>query len=100
MALNVEDNVMPKLKWWETRRRSDPDYILVIRQEVSPEDEALLRERLRIIASGKGLWLKDMVRTVPHSASFLFSYRADLEFSCDLFRILGWLEGANPRRPH
>ena len=53
MALNVEDNVMPKLKWWETRR-SDPEYILVIRQEVSPEDEALLRERLRIIRQRKG----------------------------------------------
>jgi hypothetical protein len=84
--LKIERAAMSKLN------HHDPEYILVIRQEVSPEDEALLRERLRIIASGKGLWLKDMVRTIPHSASFLFSYRADLEFSCDLFRILGWLE--------
>ena len=82
---------MRKANWYE-RNRPNPDYILVIRQEISPEDEALLRERLRIVASGKGLWLKDMVRTIPHSANLLFSYRADLEFSCDLFRILGWLE--------
>jgi hypothetical protein len=75
--------------FWDTRR---PRPILVNPREISPEDEALLRERLRIVTSGKGLWLEDMARTVPHSACFLFSHRADREFCCDIFRILGWLE--------
>ena len=65
---------------------------------LTPEDEAILLERLRILASGAGLTLQDIHRLIPHAASIAIYRRIDMLYAIDLHFICAWLED-NPKPP-
>ena len=65
---------------------------------LSAEDHAILVERLRILASGAGLTLKQMAALIPTSASIAHWRRVDMLYAIDLHFCLAWLED-NPSAP-